>query len=102
MRVRKEERGVCEKRERRVIIIDKLTTCLTKQVARVSVYSLHKTSTRAHIHKKAKQWGVDKAEVLAQLRFDIPSMYRFHKKASVDVEVDLWRFQIAAPPANSS
>jgi predicted RNA methylase len=76
-------------------------------MAGVSVYSLHKSSTRTHIARKAdRQWGV-KAEVVAQLRFDIPQMYRFHKRESVDVEVDLWRFQsipaaaaaaAAAPP----
>lgn len=73
------------------------------QVAQVSVYSLHKSSTRAHIARKAdKQWGVG-AQVVAQLRFDIPQMYRFHKRESVDIEVDLWRFDsIAATAASSS
>lgn len=31
--------------------------------------------------------------VLAQLRFDIPATYKFHKRRSVDVEVDLIRLQ---------
>ena len=70
-----------------------------RQVAEGSVYSLHKSSTRAHIARKAeRQWGV-KAEVVAQLRFDIPQMYRFHKRESVDVEVDLWRFDSIAATA---
>eukprot|EP01130_Rhizamoeba_saxonica_P019010 TRINITY_DN9731_c0_g1_i1.p1 TRINITY_DN9731_c0_g1~~TRINITY_DN9731_c0_g1_i1.p1 ORF type:complete len:223 (-),score=56.10 TRINITY_DN9731_c0_g1_i1:51-719(-) len=56
-----------------------------------TVYSLHKTSTRAHILRKAVQWGVN-AEVLAELRFDLPNTYRFHKKNNVDIEVDLIRF----------
>lgn len=55
-----------------------------------AVYSLHKTSTRGHIAKKAAEWGVD-GEVLAEMRFDIPKMYKFHKKKSADVEVDFWR-----------
>lgn len=45
-----------------------------------------------HLLKKAQQWGVD-VVVLAQLRFDIPATYKFHKRESVDVEVDLIRFQ---------
>jgi len=57
------------------------------------VYSLHKASTRNHIAKVATRLGATSAEVLAQLRFDIPHMYRFHRKESQDVEVDLWRVQ---------
>jgi hypothetical protein len=44
-----------------------------------------------HIVKQGQRWGVD-TEVIAQLRFDIPKMYKFHKKKEVDVEVDLVRF----------
>ncbi|KAK5650530.1 hypothetical protein RI129_001559 [Pyrocoelia pectoralis] len=58
-----------------------------------TIYSLHKTSTRAHVLKVAKSNCV-KAEVLAQLRYDLPSSYKFHKKTSVDIEVDFFRFQI--------
>lgn len=60
-------------------------------LATTSVYSLHKTSTREHILTKAADWGV-KAQVLAELRFDLPASYRFHKKQSVDIEVDFIRF----------
>lgn len=35
--------------------------------------------------------------MLAQLRFDIPATYKFHKRNSVDVEVDLIRLQKRAP-----
>jgi predicted RNA methylase len=56
-----------------------------------AVYSLHKTSTREHIFKKAKEWGVT-CEVVAELRYDIPAMYKFHKKKSVDIQVDFLRF----------
>lgn len=49
-----------------------------------------------HLFKKAEEWGVDVA-VLAQLRFDIPATYKFHKRRSVDVEVDLIRLQKRSP-----
>ncbi|CAG8554114.1 9663_t:CDS:2 [Ambispora gerdemannii] len=60
------------------------------EVANNAVYSLHKTSTREHILKKAKEWGVD-CEVLAELKFDIPNMYKFHRRKSVDIQVDFLR-----------
>lgn len=60
-------------------------------LATTSVYSLHKTSTREHIFLKAADWGV-RAQVLAELRFDLPASYKFHKKQSVDIEVDFVRF----------
>ncbi|KAF4087159.1 hypothetical protein AMELA_G00092040 [Ameiurus melas] len=56
-----------------------------------SVYSLHKTSTRDHIQKKASEWKV-KMEVIAELRYDLPASYKFHKKKSVDIQVDFIRF----------
>lgn len=31
------------------------------------------------------------ATVLAELKFDIPKMYKHHTKKSVDVQVDFWR-----------
>lgn len=57
------------------------------------VYSLHKSSTRAHVLKQANMYGA-KGEVLAQLKYDLPSTYKFHKKSSVDVEVDFYRFEL--------
>jgi predicted RNA methylase len=33
-------------------------------------------------------------EVIAELRWDINQMYKFHKKKSVDIEVDFIRFGI--------
>lgn len=56
-----------------------------------AVYSLHKTSTRDFILNKANSLGV-KAKVLAELNFDLPQTYKFHKKSSVDVKVDFIRF----------
>lgn len=61
------------------------------EMSRGPVYSLHKTSTRTHIIKTAARWGL-KAQVLAQLHYDLPNTYKFHKKKSVDIEVDFVRF----------
>ncbi|CAB81471.1 putative protein [Arabidopsis thaliana] len=44
------------------------------KVASKAVYSLHKTSTR-------------------ELRYDLPKLYKFHKRKEVDIAVDLWRFE---------
>ncbi|KAM6986945.1 rRNA N(6)-adenosine-methyltransferase METTL5 [Aplochiton taeniatus] len=69
-----------------------LRTALT--MAKTAVYSLHKTATRDHIVKKAKDWGV-KMEIIAELRYDLPASYKFHKKKSVDIKVDFLRFSKA-------
>ncbi len=42
---------------------------------------------------KAKDFGAE-GEVLAQLRYDLPQVHKFHKKQSVDIEVDFWRFKV--------
>ncbi|KAJ1883713.1 Methyltransferase-like protein 5 [Kickxella alabastrina] len=65
-------------------------------MARGAVYSLHKSSTRAFLVKKAQSWGFD-CEVLAELKFDVPMMYKFHKKKSVDIDVDLLRLSRKEP-----
>ena len=57
-----------------------------------AVYSLHKSSTRDYILKKAHNWGVE-CEVLAQLRYDLPKTYKFHTKESKDIQVDFYRFK---------
>jgi predicted RNA methylase len=51
-----------------------------------AVYSLHKTSTRDYVQRKSKELGVE-VEFLAQLKWDIPHMYKFHRQRTVDVEV---------------
>lgn len=56
------------------------------------LYSLHKSSTRNHFHRKAPGWKVE-ARVLAELRYDLPATYKFHNKSSIDIEVDFWRFE---------
>ncbi|XP_039746877.1 rRNA N6-adenosine-methyltransferase METTL5 [Pararge aegeria] len=55
-----------------------------------SVFSLHKSSTRSHIQKKIKEWGV-KGSVIAELRYNLPATYKFHRKQTRDIAVDLWR-----------
>ncbi|KAJ3683091.1 hypothetical protein LUZ60_013318 [Juncus effusus] len=66
---------------------------LALKAASSAVYSLHKTSTRDHIKRAAlRDYNVKSAEVLCELRFDVPKMYKFHKKKEVDIAVDLWRF----------
>jgi len=64
------------------------------KLATRSVYSLHKTSTREHVLKKAEAWGA-KPQVLAELRYDLPSTYKHHKKTSVDIEVDFIRLDLS-------
>uniref|UniRef100_A0A336KU10 Methyltransferase-like protein 5 n=1 Tax=Culicoides sonorensis TaxID=179676 RepID=A0A336KU10_CULSO len=59
-----------------------------------TIYSLHKTSTREYIKKRALDWNLT-SNVIAELKYDLPSSYKFHKKQSVDIEVDFWRFEIA-------
>lgn len=61
------------------------------KVSSDTVYSLHKTTTRSYVLKKAKEWGVQ-AKVIAELRYDLPATYKFHKKESVDIQVDFFRF----------
>ena len=61
-------------------------------LASTTVYSLHKRTTRGHILKKAREWNSE-PEVLAELRFDLPKTYKFHKKQSLDIAVDFIRFE---------
>jgi len=77
-----------------------------RQLARHSIYSLHKTSTRDHIYKKAKDWNM-KMDVLAVLQFDIAKLEkkRAHRKTSTasnaslkSIEVDFIRFEIKENP----
>lgn len=63
-------------------------------LAKTAVYSLHKTSTRDFIQRRANELGAN-AEVVATLRYNLDSSYKFHKKATVDIEVDCWRFVVS-------
>eukprot|EP00798_Chlamydomonas_sp_ICE-L_P020578 gene20578-27374_t len=64
-------------------------------LSRGSVYSLHKTLTRAHIQKVAERdLGAASAKVLAEMKYNLPASMKFHKQKSVDIAVDLWRFEV--------
>ena len=63
-------------------------------IASEAVYSLHKTSTRAGLERKAAKAGFD-GEVVAEMQFDLPKTYNFHKSKNKCVSVDLWRFDCA-------
>ncbi|XP_072978562.1 uncharacterized protein [Typha angustifolia] len=63
------------------------------KVASRAVYSLHKSTTRDYIRRTAlRDCNAKSADVLCELRFDVPQLYKFHKKKEVDIAVDLWRF----------
>ncbi|RAL52475.1 unnamed protein product [Cuscuta campestris] len=63
------------------------------KVASQAVYSLHKTTTREHVKRAAlRDFNASSAEVICELRYDVPQLYKFHKKKEVDIAVDLWRF----------
>uniref|UniRef100_H2ZQD2 Uncharacterized protein n=1 Tax=Ciona savignyi TaxID=51511 RepID=H2ZQD2_CIOSA len=61
------------------------------QLAREAVFSLHKSSTRGHVVKKAHDMGMN-ANVIAEMRYNLDASYKFHKKKSKDIEVDFIRF----------
>lgn len=61
-------------------------------LARGAVYAMHKSATREHIKKKARELKV-RSSLIAELRYNLSQTYKFHKRTSVDVAVDLWRFE---------
>jgi predicted RNA methylase len=58
-----------------------------------AIYSMHKTSTRAYLQRKAEDWDCDFI-VIAEMKFDLPAKYAFHKKDNVTVAVDLIRLGV--------
>ncbi|VDO65490.1 unnamed protein product [Heligmosomoides polygyrus] len=60
-----------------------------------SLFSLHKTSTRDYILKTANKWNDADvgARCIAELRWNLDSTYKFHKKKSVDIAVDLIHYK---------
>ncbi|PLW08647.1 hypothetical protein PCANC_09226 [Puccinia coronata f. sp. avenae] len=62
------------------------------RMSKTAVYSLHKTSTRKYVEKKAKEYGFD-AQVVAEMRYDLPKTMKMHKQKTLDIAVDFWRFQ---------
>ena len=59
-----------------------------EQALALSLHNFYETV----FQRKASEWGVD-VQVLAELRFDLPATYRFHRRKSVDVAVDFIRFE---------
>ncbi|VDL82743.1 unnamed protein product [Nippostrongylus brasiliensis] len=58
-----------------------------------SLFSLHKSSTRDYILKTANKWTDTDARCVAELRWNLESTYKFHKKKSVDIAVDLIHYK---------
>jgi predicted RNA methylase len=56
------------------------------------VYSMHKSTTRKHVEKTGKACGMV-GKPIAELRYNLDKTHDFHKKGSVDIRVDLWRFE---------
>jgi len=73
------------------------------RLARRAVYSFHKKSTRNFLLKLIREdWGFPESEVVAEMRFDIPKSYNFHKSKSKDVEVDLIRIFVGGSNTNTN
>ncbi|SCV68702.1 BQ2448_823 [Microbotryum intermedium] len=62
------------------------------KLAKTAVYSLNKSSTRDFIFKKAKTLGFE-GTVIAEMKYDLPKTMAHHSKKSVDIQVDMWRFE---------
>jgi predicted RNA methylase len=65
---------------------------IAARVANTAVYSLHKTSTIDYVVRTAESWGC-KVTVLAEMAYDLPATYSFHKKQNQVIEVDLIRLE---------
>jgi predicted RNA methylase len=58
-----------------------------------AIYSMHKSTTRPHLQRKADDWKCN-LTVVAEMKFDLPPKYDFHKRENVTVAVDLLRFEL--------
>ncbi|KAI6182943.1 Methyltransferase-like protein 5 [Aphelenchoides bicaudatus] len=58
-----------------------------------SIYSLHKTSTRGGIMRKAATWSNVTANIVAELRWELPKTYKHQRKQTQDIAVDLIRYK---------
>jgi len=56
------------------------------------IYTMHKTTTRDFIIEYIKRCGGAVTE-LAQVKFDLPHSYSFHKKRIKRIEVDIYRIE---------
>ena len=73
------------------------------QVATRAVYSFHKSSTREYLLRTVPDMAaVASCTVVAQMKFDIPQVYKFHKEKSVDIDVDLIRVELQSPDSVSA
>mmetsp|Transcript_40782 Transcript_40782/g.84860 ORF Transcript_40782/g.84860 Transcript_40782/m.84860 type:complete len:259 (-) Transcript_40782:22-798(-) len=64
------------------------------RLAKRSVYSFHKTSTRDFLKKHIESvWNMSMT-VVAEMEFDIPNTYQFHKQKNVNIQVDLIRIDL--------
>ena len=63
------------------------------KVSKSTIYSLHKTSTRAGLTRKSAKIGLE-GKVIAELRYELPKTYKHQKLKSKDIQVDLWRFEV--------
>jgi predicted RNA methylase len=68
---------------------------IATKLSRNSIYSLHKTSTRDYIQRKVKEFNCT-GKVIAELKYNLDASYKFHKKASKDIEVDVWKLNVIA------
>lgn len=66
------------------------------RLARCTVYSFHKTSTRPFLLRTIEQWGFQ-PHVVAEMKFDLPNVYKFHRQGEVNIEVDLLRITVGKP-----
>ncbi|XP_064455573.1 rRNA N6-adenosine-methyltransferase METTL5-like isoform X2 [Ornithodoros turicata] len=71
--------------------LDMLFLKVALQLSSGSVYSLHKSSTREHIKKKAAELNLT-FKVVAELRYNLDKTYSFHKRDSKDIAVDFVHF----------
>ncbi|CAH8366480.1 unnamed protein product [Eruca vesicaria subsp. sativa] len=53
------------------------------------LFPLSQHIKRAALH----EFNAKSAEVICELRYDLPKLYKFHKRKEVDIAVDLWRFE---------
>lgn len=58
------------------------------RLARRAVYSFHKTSTRSYLLKLIRSWGLS-VEVVAEMKFDIQNMYKFHKEKVSEIRAPI-------------
>jgi predicted RNA methylase len=72
------------------------------RLARRSVYSFHKTSTRDFLIRQVQhEWGYCNVKVVAEMKFELPQKYKFHKEHSVDIAVDLIRVDVTVSSSSS-